>query len=96
MEESRKLTGLPLYGIMLGMLLTGTANTIVLKLQDIETTPMNDPKGNKYNHPFFQCACMFLGEVLCLVTYGCIVLYERRKAKEGDPTPASPGTRQAE
>jgi hypothetical protein len=55
---------------MLGMLITGSANTILMKLQDDTSS-----NGNIFNHPFFQCAVMFLGESLCLVFYGIKLLY---------------------
>lgn len=60
---------LKLYIIMLIMLFSGTADTIILKLQD--ASPTFDEKGNPstYKHPFFQAACMFLGQSTCLIVY---------------------------
>ena len=66
-----KLTGLRLYMIMLGMLISGTANTILMKLQN--QTPGVD--GVIFNHPYVQCAIMFVGEFLCLGVYGAKLLY---------------------
>ena len=60
-----KLVGISLYGVMLGMLVTGTANTILMKTQNLTVT-----YGNKFNHPFVQCAVMFVGELMCLGMYG--------------------------
>jgi drug/metabolite transporter (DMT)-like permease len=71
-QDNTKLTGIRLYGIMLGMLLCGTLNTILMKLQD-GTVAL----GKQYNHPFFQCAMMFVGELLCLGIYGLKLLYAR-------------------
>jgi hypothetical protein len=52
-----------LYGIMLGMLLTGTANTMILKIQDMEHSP---PGGcNQFTHPYMQGMFMFVGEFVC-------------------------------
>jgi hypothetical protein len=44
--EPKKFIGLSLYMIMLGMLLSGTGNTIIMKVQNLsygETLP-TDPK----------------------------------------------------
>ena len=57
------------YAVMLIMLITGCANTIVLKVMDeIHVTD----KGYKYIHPYFQSIIMFFGESLCLAVYLCI------------------------
>ena len=52
------------------MLLFGTVNTIANKYQDI-TVVGHDENGKPvyFNHPGVQSACMFLGELLCLVFY---------------------------
>jgi len=51
--------------IMLAMLLTGTANTILMKMQNLTWV------GNAhFSHPFVQCTIMFIGEFLCLGIYG--------------------------
>jgi hypothetical protein len=34
MNNAKKLSGAPLYLVMLGMLITGTANTILIKWQN--------------------------------------------------------------
>jgi hypothetical protein len=65
-----KLTGFPLYMVMLGMLISGTANTILMKVQN--QTVAN---GMKFSHPFVQCAVMFIGEFLCLFVYGGKLLW---------------------
>ena len=71
MQNQEKLVGFPLYMIMLLMLITGTCNTIFLKLQDAATTPTGPDKAEiKYVHPFVQCAVMFVGEFSCLGVYG--------------------------
>jgi len=44
MSSQEKLTGVPLYMIMLGMLVAGTCNTVFLKLQD-SATGLVDEKG---------------------------------------------------
>ena len=44
---------------MIGMLVFGTTNTIILKLTD-----MTESRGSDFEHPYFQSAVMFLGESL--------------------------------
>lgn len=61
---------------MLGMLFTGSANTILMKTQD--NTWSN---GTVFNHPFFQCAVMFLGEFMCLGFYGIKLLKQKHDLK---------------
>jgi hypothetical protein len=70
-QQAAKLTGVPLYMVMLGMLISGTANTVLMKIQN-ETNGQN---GKLFNHPFVQCAIMFIGELLCLGVYGAKLLY---------------------
>jgi len=76
--ESYKLIGLRLYMVMLGMLLSGTGNTILMKIQNLTygETLVTDPKQPMpFTHPFVQCAVMFFGELLCLGVYGIKLLY---------------------
>lgn len=78
-----KIIGLKLYMLMLGQLITGSANTILMKVQD--GTLSYDPIGRPgqgpfpFTHPYWQCAVMFAGEALCLVAYGIKCLWLRRK-----------------
>lgn len=58
---------------MLSMLIFGTANTVVMKAQD-DTCVNKDEDGNckdkvVFNHPYFQTANMFVGEMSCLLVY---------------------------
>lgn len=67
---------------MLVMLISGSANTIIYKLQD--GTDAAAPKSNfpiavPFNQPFWQCAVMFVGELMCLGVYG-IKVYMKKKA----------------
>jgi len=61
--------------VMLGMLLSGTANTILMKIQN--QTPVGG--GKTFNHPFVQCAIMFVGELMCFGVYGIKLLIQKRK-----------------
>ena len=61
---SKKMTGWPLYIVMLGMMTAGASNTILTKLQSKITA-----LGELYQHSFMQCFMMFLGELTCLAVY---------------------------
>jgi hypothetical protein len=77
-NASKKLVGAPLYLVMLGMLIAGTANTVLTKWQNCEKgVPGIDYRGKemKFTHPYVQSANMFLGEMLCLLMYGGKLLY---------------------
>lgn len=58
-----------MYMLMGGMLFAGTVNTIVLKLQDGFSSTVDGVPYNDFNHPFFQCMVMFIGECLCMIVY---------------------------
>ncbi len=70
-KREAKLMGMPLYLVMLGMLISGSANTILMKVQN-NTEGLNNAK---FNHPYLQCAIMFIGEFLCLIVYFSKQLY---------------------
>ena len=92
MSSNAKLIGLSLYMVMLGMLLSGTGNTILMKIQNLTygLTLPSDPKDPMpFTHPFVQCAIMFMGELLCLIVYGCKLLYLKRQQKEISQTESS-------
>ena len=76
-----------LYCIMAGMLITGTCNTVVIKLND-EVTSL----GVVYNHAYIQTAVMFLGELCCFPMYAVKLYIEKtRAAKNGGEMLLSPG-----
>ena len=94
-----KLTGLPLYGLMLGMLITGACNTIFLKLQDTAKTTIDGHVDIPYTHPFLQCSVMFLGEFSCFIAYLIKNWYLNRSAKKTNNEAIqlmSPGAQMAE
>jgi hypothetical protein len=92
MNNAAKLVGPKLYAIMAGMLLAGTANTLLTKWQNQSVgveTPDNcyDPNDKPvpgrvpcqtFTHPYVQSVNMFLGELLCLFVYGGKLFYSRR------------------
>lgn len=69
--------------LAVGMVITGSFNTISNKLADITCahgtteTPYDkdtndcasDPGSHMFNHPFVQSGAMFVGELMCLITF---------------------------
>jgi len=52
------------------MLVFGTLNTVIMKMQDEVVVGINkDGSPMTFNHPYFQCAVMFVGELSCLGLY---------------------------
>ena len=71
-------------GLALGMLVTGSVNTISTKLADLQIVAGLDPKTpHAFNHPFFQACLMFLGEALCLAVYQAKKAFCAKKRGEG-------------
>ncbi|KAG0236137.1 hypothetical protein BGW42_004021 [Actinomortierella wolfii] len=64
--------------LVVGMLVAGTANTIITKYQDrVCVANCDDPDPKKHEHfeqPLWQTLNMFLGETLCLVLAGVCAL----------------------
>ena len=96
--------GIKLYSLMMAMLLTGSANTILMKVQDGTEAPAPNsgfPTDQTFNQPYVQCAVMFVGETLCLLIYGIKTLVNSKKKKylpdagEVDLL-ATPGTKAAQ
>jgi len=93
--------------LALGMLITGSLNTIFTtwcdQQESLGTTPYNmwtklDMEPGKsiqpvhlFNHPFFQALGMFVGEFLCMIAYG--MTRKRRVQLEGEWWVAPPGGR---
>jgi drug/metabolite transporter (DMT)-like permease len=68
---------------MAGMLLTGTANTVVLKVMDVQQVEYDGSKGTTkpFSHPFFQTGLMFLGELCVLGAFYASEAYKKRKGQ---------------
>ena len=64
-EEEKKNNKCLTYTVMIGMLIFGSANTIV---QDYQNKTVSD--GNLFTHPYFQAAIMFAGEFSVFGAYG--------------------------
>ncbi|KAJ1931613.1 hypothetical protein FBU59_006652, partial [Linderina macrospora] len=73
----------PYYGAILatGMLVTGTANTLLTKLQDkqcIRNCADPNPANREYfEQPVWQTLNMFYGEMLCLACFYLFNMYRR-------------------
>ena len=66
---------------MIGMLLTGSCNTIILKVQNQTqgAQEVGDPNypNQKYTHPFIQSAILFTGCFICFIPYYLKVAYQK-------------------
>lgn len=91
-NDSNKASKLFVYSVMGGMLVFGTANTIVQDLQN-ETYAL----GNKFTHPYMQTGMMFAGELSVFIVYGFKKWQLKREAAKKGPNeaPMSPVARQA-
>ena len=92
MADTQKVSKCFIYCVMIGMLLSGSANTLVQKLQDQAVAA-----GNLFTHPYFQTLIMFTGELSVLGAYGIKKWWMNAQAKKtGDAAlMMSPGTKQA-
>jgi len=66
--------------LAVGMVITGSVNTITAKLADIQNSEGVDGTSHAFDHPFFQAVIMFLGEFLCIIAYRIQVM--RKKQRE--------------
>jgi drug/metabolite transporter (DMT)-like permease len=79
--------------LVVGMLFTGTINTILNKLQDLVCVSNCDAEKSLqhlFEQPLFQTLNMFVGEALCLLVYYIGSLYQKRttvqaEADENEP-----------
>ena len=92
-EETKKNSKVFLYTMMAGMLITGSANTLIQTYQNDEVA-----LGNKFTHPYFQTAVMFSGELSVFIAYGIkkwMIAREAAKNPEKAKLLLSPGTQMA-
>ncbi|KAL3271119.1 hypothetical protein HHI36_021614 [Cryptolaemus montrouzieri] len=61
------------------MVITGSINTLSTKWADGIESVGRDGQKKKFDHPFFQASCMFLGEVLCLFAFKILYKYYSMK-----------------
>ncbi|CAD5233596.1 unnamed protein product [Bursaphelenchus xylophilus] len=57
------------------MVITGATNTLIAKWTD-----KLESAGSRFEHPFFQANCMFVGEFFCLVIFILLYLYKGENA----------------
>ncbi|CAK1554748.1 unnamed protein product [Leptosia nina] len=69
--------------LALMMVVTGSINTLSTNWADQIKSKGSDGEERKFNHPFLQAACMFLGEILCLLTFKLI--YFKTRNSGGHP-----------
>ncbi|CAD5212685.1 unnamed protein product [Bursaphelenchus okinawaensis] len=70
MERSQIIT----LSIAILMVTTGSLNTIAAKWADSIKVD-----GQKFDHPFFQATCMFVGEFSCLVVFFILYYLQKRR-----------------
>ena len=69
--------------ISVGMVITGSLNTITTKLADNTLAiGRNGGDARQFNHPFLQAWFMFVGELLCLLVFKGMVYNASRKSKK--------------
>jgi hypothetical protein len=68
--------------LAVGMVVTGTVNTLVTKYAD--DTSAKDIQGNykKFHHPYVQTLFMFIGEFLCLLAYKANYFYKSHQGND--------------
>jgi drug/metabolite transporter (DMT)-like permease len=66
----------------LGMLITGTINTLTRKIQNDTKAKGVDGTIHPFRHPFFQTFVMFIGEALCLIPLFIQRRNQRRRYQE--------------
>jgi len=77
--------------LALGMLITGSINTLSTKAADQAYSTDRYGQSVQFNHPFFQAVCMFLGEFLCLIAFHLFIC--RAKAQGTEVARAKPFNR---
>lgn len=70
------------YVLALGMLITGSINTLSTKWADQQCSVGRSGESHPFVHPFVQAVGMFLGEALCLVAFGLLIWRASRTGTE--------------
>lgn len=77
--------GVWVYGLMGVMLISGTANTLLMKFQvrtEVAQGPSLKPIG--FDHPVTQTLFMLLGEILCLVAFYSMRRSQKERVQESN------------
>lgn len=77
-----------LYIIMGFMLLSGSANTLILKFQNAQASDVNGTHYKNWKHPFAQSVFMFFGESLCLIMFYYMQAQDKKKYGSLERSPA--------
>ena len=86
MSDKPSISKGKLYGIMCGMLIFGTINTLLQKWQD-----QTEALGHDFTHPYLQTAVMFSGEFCCMDIFVIKRHMDNKKKAEGQDIMLSPG-----
>ncbi|XP_044260608.1 solute carrier family 35 member F6 [Tribolium madens] len=84
------------YQILLAvvMVITGSINTLSTKWADSLDSAGKNGEVHDFDHPFFQASCMFIGEMLCLLTFKILYkVYSRRADGSEDVNELTRGNR---
>nr|XP_039252468.1 solute carrier family 35 member F6-like [Styela clava] len=72
--------------IAIGMVITGSINTLATKWADIQSAPGckngNNPDEHLFDHPFLQAVGMFVGEFSCLIVFKIIWRWRTYRGRE--------------
>ncbi|XP_011301737.1 solute carrier family 35 member F6 [Fopius arisanus] len=76
------------------MVVTGSFNTLSVKYADYQIVAGKDGQPRHFNHPFMQSSFMFLGEMLCFLTFKIAYIYYKRKNDDSvESSPLTKGNR---
>ncbi|KAF4525075.1 hypothetical protein B566_EDAN001989 [Ephemera danica] len=67
------------YLLAVVMVVTGSINTLSTKWADRMSSKGHDGTERQFVHPFLQACGMFLGEILCLITFNIIYFFVARR-----------------
>jgi len=70
--------------IMVGMVITGSINTISAKYSDMLSAKGIDGHTHKWTHPFVQAVFMFLGECMCLAAAKIMFFTASKKRRDDE------------
>jgi len=71
--------------LAVGMVLTGSINTLVTKLADVTSAEGINGESSDFDHPYVQALGMFLGELMCLAAF--YILPKGKADREEKPFP---------
>jgi len=73
--------------LALTMVVTGSLNTLSTKWADSLESENKYGKQSRFHHPYVQACGMFIGEILCLITFKLLCcIHDMKKPTEGEGT----------